>query len=384
MSLQEIRIKNVKKTRSSLDVEWSDGEKSSFNFLWLRDNCASEIHKHARQRTFNILNISENIAPETFKILKDGKLEIKWDEDKHISYYDPSWLRKNCYTIKRKKIYVSPYVLWDRTLNSEISKIQIDYDIVIKNDEGLIKWLELLHKYGIAIIKNAPTEKNSALKILNNISHIRQTFFDTPFDVINIPKPNNTAYTADDLRNHIDLPYYESPPGYQFLHCLVNDPNGGNSSAADGFKIAEYLKNNDRDTFNILKRVPIKFVNDDYTQNKLRAFHAPAITLTKDDDYNDIRFSVATMGVMDCAPEDIGPFYKAHHKFAKLIHSDKFNIKFRLKSGDIFCFNNRRILHGRTEYNPNSGNRHLQGYYIDRDEIISRLNYLKKIDTSFL
>ena len=29
-------------------------------------------------------------------------------------------------------------------------------------------------------------------------------------------------------------------------------------------------------------------------------------------------------------------------------------------------------------YNPNSGNRHLQGYYMDRDEIIGRLNYLKK------
>jgi len=59
-------------------------------------------------------------------------------------------------------------------------------------------------------------------------------------------------------------------------------------------------------------------------------------------------------------------------------------IKFRLEAGDIFCLNNRRILQGRTEYNPNSGNRHLQGYYIDRDEIVSRLNYLKKIDTSLL
>jgi gamma-butyrobetaine dioxygenase len=38
-------------------------------------------------------------------------------------------------------------------------------------------------------------------------------------------------------------------------------------------------------------------------------------------------------------------------------------------------------LHGRTEFDPNSGERHLQGYYIDRDEIIGRLNFLKKIDS---
>ena len=52
--------------------------------------------------------------------------------------------------------------------------------------------------------------------------------------------------------------------------------------------------------------------------------------------------------------------------------------KFKLKKGDIFSFNNRRVLHGRTAFNPNSGDRHLQGYYMDRDEIIGRLNFLKK------
>ena len=123
----------------------------------------------------------------------------------------------------RDRAYVSPYILWDKTLNSQMSEIRINCDVVMKNDKGLTKWLELLHYYGIAIIKNAPTEKKSALKILDKISHTRQTFFKTPFEVINIPKPNNSAYTAKSLRNHMDLPYFETPPGYQFLHCLVND-----------------------------------------------------------------------------------------------------------------------------------------------------------------
>jgi len=57
-----------------------------------------------------------------------------------------------------------------------MSEIQINYEVVMKNEEGLIKWLELLHYYGIAIIKNAPTEKKSALKILDKISHTRKHF----------------------------------------------------------------------------------------------------------------------------------------------------------------------------------------------------------------
>ena len=53
--------------------------------------------------------------------------------------------------------------------------------------------------------------------------------------------------------------------------------------------------------------------------------------------------------------------------------------RFRLAKGEMLCFDNRRILHGRTSFNPLSGNRHLQGYYIEREEIYSKLNYLKKI-----
>ena len=51
--------------------------------------------------------------------------------------------------------------------------------------KGLIKWLELLHYNGIAIVKNAPVEKKSAFPILNKIGSIRETFFKTPLAVNN-------------------------------------------------------------------------------------------------------------------------------------------------------------------------------------------------------
>ena len=103
-----IKISKVSKNGSSLNVEWKDGEKSSFNFLWLRDNCPAAHDKDSRHRMFNILEISTNIAPKTYKINDEGKLEIEWSEGNHISYYDPKWLRENCYTIKNKKKYVYP------------------------------------------------------------------------------------------------------------------------------------------------------------------------------------------------------------------------------------------------------------------------------------
>ena len=372
-------IKNVSKNGTSLEVEWNDGVKSQFNYMWLRDNCPTAHDPDSRHRMFNILNISENLSAKNLNINKEGKLEVEWSEGNHTSYYDPNWLRENCYTIKNSKKYVSPYNLWDSSLEKNLETIIINHNEVMDSNNGLVKWLELLHHKGIAIIKNAPTEEKSALPVLNRISHTRETFFKTPFEVINIPKPNNSAYTAHALRNHMDLPWFENPPGYQFLHCLVNSAKGGDSSAVDAFAVADYLRKNEKEIFDILVNVPLKFRDKDYTQEAIRSVYGTAISLTKDGDYNDIRYSIATLDTLDCHPDIMEKVYKAHHRFGNLLHDSKFQINFRLEPGDIFCFNNRRLLHGRTEFDPNSGNRHLQGYYMDRDEIIGRLNYLKNL-----
>ena len=370
-------ILKLEKNNTYLKIQWDDGEESKFNYMWLRDNCPTAHDKDSNHRMFNILNVSKRINPKKYNI-KNGKLEIEWSEGNHTSYYDTEWLRKNCYTIKNKKKYVSPYKLWDNSLQKDIKSISIEHNEIISSDDGLVKWLELLHYKGIARVKNSPTEKESGFEVLNRISHTRETFFKTPFEVVNIPKPNNSAYTAHALRNHMDLPWFENPPGYQFLHCLVNSAKGGNSSAVDAFAVAEYLKNNNKDVFDTLVKVPLKFRDKDYTQQSHRGFYAPALSLTKDGDYNDVRFSVATMDTLDCHPDLMEKVYNAHHIFGNLLHDDRFQIRFRLEPGDIYSFNNRRVLHGRTEFDPNSGHRHLQGYYIDRDEIIGRLKYLKK------
>ena len=370
-------ISKIEKNSSYLKIIWNDGEESKFNFMWLRDNCPTAHDKDSRHRMFNILSVSTKINPKKYSVNKDGKLEIEWSEGNHISLYDTKWLRDNCYTIKNKKEYVSPYELWDNSLQNNLDSVKINCKEIMDSDEGLIKWLKLLHHKGIAIIENAPVEDKSGFKILNRISHTRETFFKTPFEVINIPKPNNSAYSAHALRNHMDLPWFENPPGYQFLHCLINSATGGDSSAVDAFAVADYLKKNEKDVFDILVSVPLKFRDKDYTQEAVRSVYGTAISLTKDGDYNDIRYSIATLDALDCHPDIMEKVYKAHHRFGNLLHDKKFQINFRLKPGDIFCFNNRRLLHGRTEFDPASGKRHLQGYYIDRDEIIGRLNYLK-------
>merc|ERR1711991_812733 len=106
-------ISKISKNGTYLQVIWDDGKESQFNYMWLRDNCPTAHDPDSRHRMFNILNVSENISAKKLNVNKEGKLEVQWSEGDHTSYYDPHWLRENCYTIKNNKKYVSPYQLWD-------------------------------------------------------------------------------------------------------------------------------------------------------------------------------------------------------------------------------------------------------------------------------
>ena len=101
-----IEISKVSKNGSALNVEWNDGEKSNFHFMWLRDNCPTAHDKHSNHRRFNILEMSTGIEPKIYKINNDGKQEIEWSEGNHISYYNQISLRNNCYTLNNKKEYI--------------------------------------------------------------------------------------------------------------------------------------------------------------------------------------------------------------------------------------------------------------------------------------
>lgn len=48
-------------------------------------------------------------------------------------------------------------------------------------------------------------------------------------------------------------------------------------------------------------------------------------------------------------------------------------------SGDLVTFDNRRLLHGRKSYVSDPDRvRHLEGVYLDWDEVMSRLRILRK------
>ena len=128
-------ISKLEKNPNYLKIVWNDGEESRFNYLWLRDNCPTAHDKDSRHRMFNILSVSPNINPKNYNVGKNGSLEIELSEGDHKSSYNPTWLIENCYTIKNKTEYISPYKLWNSSLQNNLKSIEINHDEIINSEE---------------------------------------------------------------------------------------------------------------------------------------------------------------------------------------------------------------------------------------------------------
>lgn len=51
-----------------------------------------------------------------------------------------------------------PLILWDRTTIWK-NLPEISYSEVVESDKGLALWLEMFHRYGVAILRDVPASK---------------------------------------------------------------------------------------------------------------------------------------------------------------------------------------------------------------------------------
>jgi gamma-butyrobetaine dioxygenase len=70
--------------------------------------------------------------------------------------------------------------------------------------------------------------------------------------------------------------------------------------------------------------------------------------------------------------------YSGYRRFILLTRDERFQYFHLLNAGDLIVFDNRRILHARNAFNLETGHRHLQGCYVDKDELLSRIRVLER------
>ena len=357
-----------------IHIKWSDNSDNSYPFLWLRENDPAGFHKDTNERMTDLTSIPLDISL-TKAFIKDDVLILNWSDSANSTRYNLDWL----YHHKPGKRASDPAAIKKRCWRGGMGRDKLPTakaKDLLQDDDALATWLENTQSFGLSLVSGLEARHDAGMEVAKRIGFLRETNFGTTFQVQSKPNPNNLAYTSVALPPHTDLPNQELPPGFQFLHCLANEAEGGGSTFADGLAIATDLRANDIEAFNMLSSVSIPFrFYDENTDIRSRKH---VITLNLDGEISEICFNAHIADFLDIDPKLMKSYYRAYGKFMKMTRSNAYLISLRLAVGEMVVFDNRRILHGRDAFNPETGFRHLHGCYVDRGEFESRLRVLKR------
>jgi gamma-butyrobetaine dioxygenase len=366
-----MNIENVEALDRVVAVHWIDGTTSFYPNLFLRDNDPKGFHLQTRERQFDLLSVPLDLAVEAVTI--DGDVvHIDWQGHQDRTTLAAEWLYSHRPGARAADPADIAAETWESDFAPRIPKVSVGD--LLSDDRVFFEWLGDTKRFGLSVVTGLEDSEDAGVALGERIGFLRRTNFGLTFRVETIPDPNNLAYTSHALPLHTDLPNQEMPPGYQFLHCVRNAAEGGESVFADAYMIADKVRRTDADAFRLLTSIPNPYRFQD-RQHDIRV-HRPMVSLDERDRVFDVRYSAHLMDSFDMPDTVMADYYSAYRLFMAETRDPANIITFKLKPGEMVVFDNRRVLHGRTAFDPMTGHRLLKGFYVDRGEFDSRIRML--------
>jgi len=346
---------------AELTLVRADGSEYAVHPLWLRERCrdAGSIDLKTQQRLQDPSDFDPGLRLLAVSQPSPGIFRVRFG-DGHEASFVAEELLAEARLADNSHDCPAP-ALWDGSLG-QLPRARWRADPA---DAEVLAWLESFLTLGFVIFEGVPTAPGSVLGVAAMFGFTRETNFGPLFNVRSTPDATDLAYTALSLDPHTDNPYRTPVPGIQLLHCLANETRGGLSTLVDGFAVAQALRRQERAAFDILTSTPVRFKYID-ASTELTA-SAPPIELDVTGALQAVHFSPRLDFVPLLEPQRLDAYYRARRAFDHRLRAPQFEIRFLLGAGDLVMFDNCRLLHGRTAFDPAEGLRHLQGCYIDID-----------------
>jgi gamma-butyrobetaine dioxygenase len=413
-----IKINSFDKSAIAITI---DGETLLFNNVFLRDACQlpESVDTYSKQKLFTTCQVLNNLSIKSAVVDNDNVI-IDWDQQgtQHQSTYTKEFLKAFRSKVARKagKNFDKERIYWNNAIISEhVDSIQQKYQDYLTDFNPSVFNLNSL---GLAFVNDIPkptlsemTEQNTkewpVSKLAEKFGYIKKTFYGTLFDVKNVAEATNIAYTNVFLPLHMDLLYYESPPGLQLLHSIDNSTLGGENIFVDSFLAAQQVREVDPNAYYALTQVPITY----HYNNNGEYYYYQRPLIVEQEGYLQTKSYRPDIKEVNYAPPFQGPFEVgvvrclnhpsteigsgSHHAslghflfkdflrgfqiFEDFINDPANQYKVKLTEGTCVIFDNRRILHSREEFSDsNGGKRWLMGAYVDGDSFRSKLRVGKR------
>ena len=205
----------------------------------------------------------------------------------------------------------------------------------------------------------------------------------------------DSAYSNDGLPLHTDMTYFRDPPGLQIFAVKQPAAIGGESIFADGFAVAERLRLENSQAFDLLCKTNRRYRSLDTVTGWHLEGQGPVISAV-DRGHTlppELRWGAITQirhNALDRLPDlpplaadgsgapmeeaEVDKWYSdlnaAHREWDALLASDEFRLVMQLAPGDTVVVANQRCLHGRQQFDKTA--RIVMGCYVSQEDVDSR------------
>jgi len=358
----------------NLELHWADRSGGTvLPLLWLRDYCQEPESQHpeTKQRLVDTFRIPADLSVRSVTLEDGGRtLRVHWATENHVSRFDAQFLAG---------LRINPDVLpvtrttWDRD-SMAAGAPAVAHEAFMRDDAVLKEYLEAIARYGFCFVEGVPGTPEATQAVARRITYIRETIFGGYWDFTANMEHKDTAYTSMAIGPHTDGTYSFDAPGYQMFHCLAADCTGGVNLLIDGFRIAQILQRDEPAAYRLLTEVAIPGQYLDYDRGVHLMARRPLLRLDDSGQLVQVSYNNLDRAPFALEPERQVAFYRALASFDRLCNDPALQYRRRLLPGSVLLFDNWRVLHARESY---VGYRRLAGVYLNKEDVESRLRYLR-------
>ncbi|MFT7555510.1 MAG: gamma-butyrobetaine dioxygenase [Planctomycetota bacterium] len=364
-----------------LKILWQDDHCSAFPYVWLRHAQNFPLTGRPDQSDKSAYRDADNPLTLTIKSigLVDDRIDIHWGHSIQATGHSLRQLRDNCLSTAARAERRPRPKFWQA---EEAAEFRWFDATELEQAASRLDLFIHLRDFGIALLRNLPTEPGTLNSIVKYFGPARNTHFGYLFDIRSRPADRsgsgeNIGATSSNAQSpHTDEGWRHGPPGISLFHCLKPHPGGAGASIfVDGIAAAESLRSLDPEAFNLLSTVPLLFVAERNDEERFRS-RGKVIALDSDGVVRGIRLTDRTIAPVDIALHLVEPVYAALHTFYRLIVEQTRCFERQLEAGEMVIFDNHRVMHARRAFDAAAGERWLQQLSVDREEFHSQFRQL--------
>ncbi|WP_296737226.1 TauD/TfdA family dioxygenase [Mesorhizobium sp.] len=369
--------RSVRNEGTRVAIEFDDGKTGRLSMRWLRLACECEAcgDTASGKRWLTPADVPADIRAASIEISSGGETSVAW-QDGHVSRFTAGFLAAHVGSGGDADARRFSPVLWSDDLTEELGRFV--FDAVVEDDETLFRSLRALRDHGIAMLTGVPAEPEATLRVAGRYGPVRETSYGKVFDLISRPEARVAGETARAQIPHTDEPFRYSPPGFIFFHAIrTGAGSDGTSLMVDGFHVATLMRRDKPELFDLLTRHGVTF-HREHAGEVFFSAEAHVISLDASGAVTGIRYNDRCLAPQIAIIDEIDGLIEALAELTRLICDPANQFRHQLQPGEVLVFDNQRVLHGRTAFDPTLAVRHLRSCNLDRDGVHSAFRALAR------